>query len=134
MDNVNPYRNDTEGYCIEDLAVCISASFAKTVTEEDIWLFSSVSGDINPVHLDQAYAEKTRLKGRISHGMLSASFIAAVISVRLPGPGSIYVSQTFSSSRRCGRAKPSRQGSPSLKSCHNAVALFCRPAATSTRR
>jgi len=78
MDNVNPYRNDTEGYCIEDLAVCISASFAKTVTEEDIWLFSSVSGDINPVHLDQAYAEKTRLKGRISHGMLSASFIAPV--------------------------------------------------------
>ncbi|MGO4723240.1 MULTISPECIES: MaoC family dehydratase [unclassified Inquilinus] len=95
MDNVKTYRDDTQGYCIEDLAVGMSASFAKTVTEADILLFSGVSGDTNPVHLNQVYAETTRFKGRISHGLLSAGFISAVIGTRLPGPGSIYISQNL---------------------------------------
>lgn len=95
MDNVKSYQDDIEGYCIEDLAVGMSASFSKTVTEADILLFSGVSGDTNPVHLNQVYAERTRFKGRISHGLLSAGFISAVLGTRLPGPGSIYVSQTL---------------------------------------
>jgi 3-hydroxybutyryl-CoA dehydratase len=92
---VGHFRTATEGYCFEDLAVGMSASFAKTVTEADILLFSGVCGDTNPLHLNQVYAETTRFKGRIAQGMLSAGFISAVIGTRLPGPGSIYVSQSL---------------------------------------
>ena len=95
MNVVNNYREQAEGYCMEDLVVGMSASFAKTVTEADILLFSGVSGDTNPVHLNQVYAETTRFKGRISQGMLSASLISTVIGTRLPGTGSIYVSQNL---------------------------------------
>lgn len=84
-----------ESYCIEDLAVGMSASFRKTVTEEDIVRFADISGDVNPVHLDQAYAEKTQFKGRIAHGMLSAAFISTVFGTRLPGAGCIYLSQSL---------------------------------------
>lgn len=95
MDDVMAWRGDAEGYCFEDLAVGMSASFAKTVTEADILLFSAVSGDTNPVHLNEVYAAGTRFRGRISHGLLSAGLISAVIGTRMPGPGSIYVSQTL---------------------------------------
>ena len=83
------------GYFIEDLKPGLSASFTKTVTEADIVKFAEVSGDTNPVHLDQAYAEKTPFKTRIAHGMLSAGFISAVLGTKLPGPGAIYMSQTL---------------------------------------
>ena len=83
------------GYYIEDLSIGMTDRFAKTVTEADIVLFSGVSGDTNPVHLDEEYAAMTRFKGRITHGMLNASFISAVLGTRLPGPGSIYVSQNL---------------------------------------
>jgi len=85
----------TEGYFIEDLKPGVSASFAKTVSEADIVLFAGVSGDTNPVHLNQAFAEQTQFKGRIAHGMLSAGFISTVLGTKLPGPGSIYMSQTL---------------------------------------
>ncbi len=84
-----------QSYCIEDLSVGMSASYAKTVTDEDIVRFADISGDINPVHLDQAYAEKTMFKGRIAHGMLSAAFISTVFGTRLPGAGCIYLSQSL---------------------------------------
>jgi 3-hydroxybutyryl-CoA dehydratase len=83
------------GHAIEDLAVGQSASFAKTVTEADIVKFAEVSGDDNPVHLDEAFAQTTMFKGRIAHGMLSAGFISTVIGTRLPGSGTIYMSQTL---------------------------------------
>ncbi len=83
------------GHVIEDLSVGQSASFAKTVTEADIVKFAEVSGDDNPVHLDEAFAQKTMFKGRIAHGMLSAGFISTVIGTRLPGSGTIYMSQTL---------------------------------------
>ena len=95
MNIVNVCREEADGYCFEDLVVGMSASFTKTVTEADILMFSGVSGDTNPVHLNQVYAETTRFKGRISHGLLAASFISAVIGTRLPGPGSIYLSQNL---------------------------------------
>lgn len=82
-----------QGYFIEDLEEGMSGAFAKTVTEADILMFSGVSGDTNPVHLNQDYAATTMFKGRIAHGMLSASFISAVLGTRLPGPGCIYMSQ-----------------------------------------
>ena len=72
-----------------------SASRSRTVTEADIEAFAAVTGDTNPVHMDEAYAAATPFKGRIAHGMLSAGFISAVLGVELPGPGAIYLSQSL---------------------------------------
>lgn len=82
-------------YFFEDLEVGMEASFAKTITEADILAFAEVTGDRNPVHLDEAYAAKTIFKGRIAHGMLTAGLVSAVFGMELPGPGAIYVSQTL---------------------------------------
>ncbi|HEX2189545.1 MAG TPA: MaoC family dehydratase [Longimicrobiaceae bacterium] len=79
----------------EELRVGQSATHAKTVTEADVVLFAGVTGDFNPAHLDQVYAEKSRFGGRIAHGMLSAGFISAALAMRLPGPGTIYLSQSL---------------------------------------
>ena len=84
-----------KAYAFEDLEVGMEASFAKTVTEQDIVGFADISGDKNPVHLDEAYAAKTLFKTRIAHGMLTAGYIAAVFGMEMPGPGAIYVSQTL---------------------------------------
>jgi 3-hydroxybutyryl-CoA dehydratase len=80
---------------IDELQVGQSAEMAKTVTESDIALFAGVTGDFNPVHVDAVAAEKTRFGERIAHGILSAGFISAVIAMRLPGAGSIYLSQSL---------------------------------------
>ena len=72
-----------------------TVTFAKTVGETDIYLFAGITGDANPIHLDDAYAAQTPFKQRIAHGMLSASYISAVFGTKLPGPGSIYISQTL---------------------------------------
>jgi 3-hydroxybutyryl-CoA dehydratase len=77
----------------EDIEVGDSASFGKTVSESDIYTFAGVTGDLNPAHIDEEYAKKTMFKGRIAHGMLGAGFISAVLGTRLPGPGTIYLSQ-----------------------------------------
>lgn len=82
-------------YTIHDLTPGMSASIAKTVTETDIILFSGISTDVNPAHLDEEYAKNTMFGGRIAHGMLSAGFISAVLANKLPGPGTIYLSQTL---------------------------------------
>jgi 3-hydroxybutyryl-CoA dehydratase len=65
------------------------------VTDTDIYLFAGVTGDFNPAHIDEAYAQGTFFKTRIAHGMLSAGFISAVIGTRLPGPGTVYMRQTL---------------------------------------
>lgn len=80
---------------IDELAVGQSATYERTVTETDIAQFAELSGDHNPVHLDEAFAAKTLFKGRIAHGMLSAAFISTTVGTRLPGHGSIYVSQSL---------------------------------------
>ncbi|MBI3514306.1 MAG: MaoC family dehydratase [Proteobacteria bacterium] len=87
--------DDLAGLFVEDLAIGQSASYAKTVTEADIVLFAGVSGDTNPVHLNQEFAARTMFKGRIAHGMLSAGFISTVLGTKLPGPGAIYLSQSL---------------------------------------
>ena len=69
------------------------ASFSKTITAADIETFAVLSGDHNPVHLDENYATRTRFGQRIGHGILTASLISTVIGVHLPGPGAIYLSQ-----------------------------------------
>ena len=80
---------------LEDLAVGMTASLTKTITLEDIIKFSEVSTDVNPVHLDPAYAATTPFKGVIAHGMLSAGLISAVMANQLPGPGTVYLAQSL---------------------------------------
>ena len=84
-----------QGRFFEDLSVGDSAGMTLTVTDAVIQAFAEVSTDSNPVHLDQAYAEGTMFKGRIAHGMLSGAYISAVIGMQLPGPGTIYLSQSL---------------------------------------
>ncbi len=88
-------ETESRGYYIEELEKGQEASFSKTITEADIVLFVGVSGDANPVHIDEEYAQKTRFGGRIAHGILVSSFISAVLGTILPGPGAIYLSQTL---------------------------------------
>jgi len=71
------------------------ASITKTITDTDIRAFAELSGDHNPVHLDDAFASHTPFKRRIAHGMLTASLISSVIANKLPGGGSIYLGQTL---------------------------------------
>ena len=80
---------------IEEIHVGDVAELAKTVTESDIALFAGVTGDFNPVHIVAEAAKKSVFGERIAHGMLSAGFISAVLGMRLPGSGSIYLSQTL---------------------------------------
>ncbi|HET9161442.1 MAG TPA: MaoC family dehydratase [Caulobacteraceae bacterium] len=84
-----------QGKHFEDLSIGDFAEMTATVTDETIRKFAEVSGDDNPIHLDEAYAATTQFGERIAHGMLSAGFISAVIGTRLPGPGCIYLSQSL---------------------------------------
>ncbi len=86
-------------YAIDELSVGMSAAYQHVVTDDDIAAFATLSGDRNPVHLDEAYAKTTRFKGRIAHGLLSASFISTVLASTLPGPGTVYLGQTLSFKR-----------------------------------
>ncbi len=72
---------------------------SRLVEEADVLAFAVVSGDANPVHLDEAYAKTTLMKGRVVHGALLAGFISAVLGAELPGPGAIYLSQTLNFKR-----------------------------------
>lgn len=87
--------NDLQGHDIEDLSPGMTATFSKTITEADIVLFAAASGDNNAVHINEEFAQTTMFKGRIAHGMLSASVISAAIAGRLPGPGTIYLGQNL---------------------------------------
>jgi 3-hydroxybutyryl-CoA dehydratase len=87
--------NPLAGYDLEDLKPGMSASFAKTITEADIVLFAGASGDNNAVHINEEFAQTTAFKGRIAHGMLTASVISAAIAGRLPGPGTVYLGQNL---------------------------------------
>lgn len=71
------------------------AEFTKTVTETDIVMYAGITGDFNPMHVDEVAASKTRFRSRIAHGMLTAGFISACLGMKLPGPGAIYLSQTL---------------------------------------
>lgn len=79
-------------YTIDDLKPGMSESFTKTVTERDVQSFGEISGDTNPVHFDEEFARATPFKGRIAHGLLSASYISTVLGMKMPGPGTIFLS------------------------------------------
>ena len=84
------------GKTINELKIGDVAEFSKTVSESDIYLYAGVTGDFNPAHINEDYAKQTFFKTRIAHGMLSAGFISTVIGNKLPGTGTIYVTQNLS--------------------------------------
>jgi len=83
------------GKTINELQIGDKASHKKFITEKDIELFGEITGDYNPAHFDDEYAKKTIFKKRIAHGMLVGSLFSKLLGLDLPGPGSIYVSQTL---------------------------------------
>jgi len=77
----------------------MSASYSQTITDYDVKAFAGVSGDHNPIHVDDEYASKSRFKRRIAHGFHSASFFSAIFGTQLPGKGCVYASQNLSFKR-----------------------------------
>ena len=84
-----------QGLYFDELTVGPSAEMSRVVGVADIEAFAEVSGDNNPVHLDDAYAKTTTFGERIAHGMLSGAYISAILGTKLPGPGAIYLSQSL---------------------------------------
>lgn len=89
------FDTEVHGLYLEDIKVGMTAVHTKTVTDADIMMFAGVSGDTNPIHLSDDFADRSMFRGRVAHGMLSASFISTLIGTRLPGPGSIYMGQSL---------------------------------------
>ena len=83
----------------EDIKIGMSESYSQTITDTDIKSFAGISGDHNPVHMSNEYAENSRFKKRIAHGMISSSFFSALFGTRLPGNGCVYVSQSLNFKR-----------------------------------
>jgi len=79
----------------EDIEIGMEVSYSQTVTDSDIKAFSGVSGDKNPVHMDELYAASSRYKKRIAHGLMSASYFSALFGTKLPGEGCVYVAQSL---------------------------------------
>ena len=79
----------------EDIKIGMSESYSQTITDADIKYFAGISGDHNPIHMSDEYAEKSRFKKRIAHGLISASFFSALFGTRLPGEGCVYVNQSL---------------------------------------
>lgn len=86
---------DFKSYFFEELSLGMRESFMKTVMADDIVGFAQLSGDHNPIHLSDHFAKHTRFGERIAHGLYTASLISAVLGMKLPGPGAVYLSQTL---------------------------------------
>jgi 3-hydroxybutyryl-CoA dehydratase len=80
---------------IEDIDIGDKVSYSQTITDTDVKMFAGVSGDHNPLHVDEEYAAESRFKGRIAHGLISGSFFSGLFGTQLPGPGCVYVAQSF---------------------------------------
>jgi 3-hydroxybutyryl-CoA dehydratase len=84
-----------KNFTINQLRLGQKARFTKTVSEADVYLFAGLTGDMNPMHVNKEYAEKTRFGERIAHGLFTAGLISTAIGMYLPGPGTIYMGQTL---------------------------------------
>lgn len=84
------------GTTIDQIKVGDAAELTKTVSETDIYLYAGITGDFNPAHVNETYAQGTFFKTRIAHGMLTAGFISAILGTKFPGPGTIYLKQDLS--------------------------------------
>ena len=92
------------GKTVEEIKVGDVGTYSRTVSESDVYMFGGITGDLNPAHTNQADSEKTFFKGRIAHGMLTASYISTILGMYLPGPGTIFISF------ECKFTKPVRFG------------------------
>lgn len=88
-----------ESYSIDEISIGMSVSYSQTVTDADVKQFAGLSGDHNPVHVDEVYAENSRFRKRIAHGLISASFFSALFGTKLPGKGCVYVGQNLNFKR-----------------------------------
>lgn len=86
---------EQRGLDIHEVTVGMQATYSQTITDSDIKSFAGLSGDRNPVHIDEEYAKSSRFKKRIAHGLLSGSFFSALFGTRLPGEGCVYVAQNL---------------------------------------
>jgi len=84
---------------IEKIEIGMMASYSQTITDADIKAFAGISGDRNPVHIDENYAENSRYKKRIAHGLMTASYFSALFGTKIPGEGCVYVSQSLNFKR-----------------------------------
>jgi len=82
-----------KGITIDQLKIGDKASFSKTVSESDVYLFAGITGDFNPAHVNEMEARESLFEGRVAHGMLVAGFLSTVVGMKMPGPGSILVRQ-----------------------------------------
>ncbi len=87
------------GVLFKDIEVGMFVSYSQTITDADVKGFAGLSGDHNPVHVDEQFAEGSRFKKRIAHGLISGSFFSALFGTKLPGPGCVYVAQSFNFKR-----------------------------------
>jgi 3-hydroxybutyryl-CoA dehydratase len=113
------------------LEIGMKATRTKTISAEDVEAFARISGDNNPVHLDDQYAATTRFGRRIAHGILTASLISALLANDLPGPGTIYLSQsltfkapvylgeTITATAELTAYRPERRIATFKTTCHN---------------
>ena len=86
---------ELHGYFIDELNPGMTDVYVRTVTETDIVQYSQISGDDNPLHVNEEFAKQTVFKGRIAHGMLTCGYISAVLGTKLPGPGCAYLNQNL---------------------------------------
>lgn len=84
---------------LEEIEIGVSVNYSQTITDADIKAFAGISGDRNPVHLDEQYAENSRYKKRIAHGLMTASYFSALFGTKIPGEGCVYVSQSLNFKR-----------------------------------
>ena len=82
-------------FTYDELSIGQTATYSKVVGEQDVQLFAAVSGDVNPVHLDEQYAQGTQFGERIAHGMLTGALVSAALAMELPGPGTVYLGQSL---------------------------------------
>ncbi|MCP5129707.1 MAG: MaoC family dehydratase N-terminal domain-containing protein [Pseudomonadales bacterium] len=82
-------------FTFDEITIGQTANYSKQIEERDIRLFAAVSGDVNPVHLDADFAAGTAFGERIAHGMLTGALVSAALAMELPGPGTIYISQSL---------------------------------------
>ena len=86
---------DFGGLPLDSIEIGMSSAYSHTITDADVKSFAGLSGDNNPVHMSDEYAESSRFGARIAHGLYSAGFFSALFGTRLPGPGCVYVSQNL---------------------------------------
>lgn len=116
-----------DGHFFEDLKIGMEASYLRSVKEEDVNGFATLTGDENPICLDDSYASATIYKGRIAQGALTASFISTLLGTVLPGPGAIHVSQSLNFRRpvRIGDEVTAKARIVELLPDKNRVILTC---------